>query len=188
MDDLEVRPHDAHVKRMGLHRPYFEHSRIAIIADTLEVTTRWNRTRRFPLPRAFEPGAVWGVVFVFVWLHAGWQQRLPYRKLLLVDAAGETLMSFPALRTHTSAFDSPAEFESVWSRQELQQLCTAAGLSYCEESHPDPLALQHAHPGAMNGYRFYTHPHRYATITVLAIIITIIAFVVLQATIGSRIW
>jgi hypothetical protein len=185
MDDLEVRPHDGRGKRTVLHRLYFERSRIAIIGDNLDVTTRWGRTRRFPLPRLVEPGAVWGVVFVFVWLKAGWQQRLPYRKLLVVAETGETLMSFPALRTGTGGLDPTSEFESVWSRQELRQLCAAAGLSYDEESYPDTEALHDAHPGAMNGYRFYAHPHRYASLVVVAILATIVALILVQATIGA---
>ena len=185
MDDLEVRPHDARGKRMVLHRRYFAHSRLAISGDTLEVTTRWGRTRRFPLPRLVEPGAVWGVVFVFVWLKAGWQQRLPYRKLLFVDEVGSTLLSFPALRIGSGGLETTSEFESVWSRHELRHLCRAAGLSYCEESYPDTEALQDAHPGAMNGYRFYAHPHRYASLAVLAIVVTIVAFVIVASTIGA---
>jgi len=185
MDDLEVRPHDARGKRMVLHRRYFERSRLAISGDALEVTTRWGRTRRFPLPRLVEAGAVWGVVFVFVWLKAGWQQRLPYRKLVLVDEAGATLFGFPALRIGAGGLDPTSEFESVWSRHELQHLCTAAGLSYREESYPDTEALQDAHPGAMHGYRFYAHPHRYASLALLAIIVTVIALVVVQGTVGA---
>jgi hypothetical protein len=37
----------------------------------------------------------------------------------------------------------------------------------------------------MNGYRFYAHPHRYASLAVLAIVVTIFAFVIVASTIGA---
>jgi hypothetical protein len=180
---VEVRPRGEHVI---FNRNYFRNSRFAIVGDELELTNRRNRSRRFPLARTGAPGAARAVVFAFVWLKGGaWPtMRFPYRKLLVVDAAGNTMASIPAIRKG-GYFDDAPGFESAWSREELAHLCAAAGLAYEEKSFADTEELQHAHPGAIKLNRFYTHPRRYVLRGVLITFALIAALAVLAAAVAA---
>jgi hypothetical protein len=118
-------------------------------------------------------------VLVFVYLKLGLGRRIPYRRLLVVDAAGRTLASMQALRRRYYASSYGPPFESVWPNDDLSKLSAAAGLDYHEEEFPDTEALQDAHPGAMKGYRFYAHPNRYMLLVTLAVIAVVVVAILI---------
>ncbi|MDQ1511175.1 MAG: hypothetical protein QOG50_3019 [Actinomycetota bacterium] len=127
------------------------------------------------------------MVFAFVWLKGVQTFRtihFPYRKLLIVDGAGNTLTSLPVLRRGGYGLDTADEFDSVWLRSDVAQLCAAAGLAYNERSFDDTEELQRAHPGAMRLYGFYAHPQRYVWGSVL-LVFAVIAVLILIAAVAA---